>query len=640
MIKRRKKKPASHVGTIAAPWAKHDRVCKAFARGERMTVSQWAATHRVLNERESAEPGNWSNERTPYLVAPMDALGDPDITDIVIMKAAQVGASEMIRNAFGYWVDQDPGPTLFVMPDEDSAKEILAEKLHPYIKRTARLSDHLTANKRDLGHRKILLDNMETHAAWAGSPQSLASRPKRRVIFDEADKYPAWSGKEADPISLGSKRTTTFGHRALRVIQGTPTTRMGPIWQAWEACPVKYRFHVPCPDCGEYAVPAWTQIRWPEVPGTREEQGAAIERDGLAWYQCALCEAKIQERQRSAILRHGVWCPEGYQTVNRDGELVGTAPDSRRVGFHIPATISPWVSWSQMAGEFVAAIGHENKMMDWRNSRLGEPYEVRAAAIRSDVFEAKVRAGHKPGIVPSWASMLIATVDTQKDHFWYVIRAWGVGFKSRLITYGKVGTFAELRDRCLGSSYPVDDASRGKIAPHVLLIDSGGGTADDDHDLNRTHQVYQFAQSDPARIFACKGWGGKAELEAPIRQTYISAALPGSAQPAKVSLYHLKVGYFKDILAARMGTTDETVTDRWEVHEKIDIEYMRQMASEHKVLLRKGRQQIARWVPVASGAANHLWDCEAMQIAGSQIAHVETPPPPRYKVGRVGSYGV
>lgn len=613
------------------PIADVPRVREAWAIPRRATPAEWAAEHRVLGEKDSSEPGRWSNLRTPYLVEPMNACADPEITDVVWMKAAQVGASEAVRNVVGYWIDQDPGPVLAVMPDQASAEEILAEKLAPLIRATPALAKHLTDRAHDVGKRKILLDNCEIHAGWAGSPQSLATRPKRYVINDEADKYPTWSGKESDPIALGAKRTTTFGHRAKRLILGTPTIRSAPIWQAWEASPIKRRLHVPCPACGEYAPMAFSQVRWPQgLPGSRAEQGAAIEDGDLAWYECpkAKCGAKIHEKQRRTMVARGVWAADDHELVEPDGKRVGRAPKSRKVAYHIPALLSPWVSWSMMAGEFIAAIGNESRMMDWRNSRLGEPYEVRAAAVKRDAFDEKIGAGHKPGLVPPWAGMLLSTADTQKDGWWWTVRAWGHGFRSRLIAHGFARTFAELRAATLDGRYGWDGITLDPIAPQMLAIDSGGGTADDvGSDLNRTDQVYQFALSDPARIFAVKGFGGHRELEVPIRQTYVSYAPPGGKAPAQVALYHLKTGYFKDVLAARIAAP-ATATDGWELHSGIDADYVRQLTSEHKVILRKGRGQVARWVPVTAGAANHLWDCEVYQQAAAMIAHVELLPAP------------
>lgn len=603
-----------------------ERVHRVLAVPRRQRPSEWAAEHRVLQTKDSSEPGPWSNLRAPYLTAIMDACGDPEVSDVVVPKAAQVGLSEVMRNVLAYWIANDPGPALWVMPDETSAKGVMAEKLLPMIQATPALAGHLTDRKHDAGATKILLDHMEIHCAWATSPQSLASRPKRYVINDEVDKFPTWSGDESDPVALGNKRRTTFGHRSKGALLSTPTTRAGAIWKAWEACPVRLRYHIPCPHCGEFGAPSWSQVRWPaDLPGTRAEQASAIEVGALAWYHCARCGARIEERQRESMVARGVWAADGCETVAKDGTLVGERPKSRRIGFHVPALISPWVSWSQMAAEFVAAIGDEAKMMDWRNSRLGEPFEVRAATVKSGAFDEKIAAGHHPGLVPAWAGVVLSSADTQKDGYWFVNRAWGHGFRSRLISHGHVATLAELRAQTIDARFPWDGVALEPIAPQLLIIDSGGGTDTASSDLNTTHQVYQFALGDPARIYAAKGYGNRVELDVPIRQTFISYAAPGDPTPSKLALYHLRVGYFKDVLAARIGKPP-TDPESWELHAKVDADYCRQLTSEHKVIMRKGRGQVARWVPVTAGAANHLWDCEVYQTAAAQIAHVELLP--------------
>lgn len=613
-----------------------ERVHRVLAVPRRQTPSEWAAEHRVLQTKDSSEPGPWSNLRAPYLTAIMDACGDPEVSDVVVPKAAQVGMSEVMRNVLAYWIANDPGPALWVMPDETSAKGVMAEKLLPMIQATPALAEHLTARKHDAGATKILLDHMEIHCAWATSPQSLASRPKRYVINDEVDKFPTWSGDESDPVALGNKRRTTYGHRSKGAQLSTPTTRGGAIWKAWEACPVRLRYHVPCPHCGEYAVAAWSQVRWPQdLPGTRAEQAAAIEEGALAWYDCGRCGGRIEEAQRAGMVARGVWAADDYETVAKDGTLVGQRPKSRRIGFHVPALISPWVSWSQMASELVAAIGDEAKMMDWRNSRLGEPYEVRTGGVKSDAFDSLVAAGHRPGVVPIWATALLMTADTQKDHFWYIIRAWGVA-RSRLIAHGRCDTFDQLRALAFATRYPSEDKSAGSMTCAMIGIDSGGG-GDIDADMSRTHQVYQFALTDPARIVATKGWGGARELDTPVRQSSVAYNPPGGKAASQVALYHLRTGYFKDVLAARIAGDEGA--DPWEVHADIDQTYRRQMASEHKIILRRGRAQVTRWVPVSAGAANHLWDCESMQGALAQIAHVDTPRPPPRRYGVIAKIG-
>lgn len=100
-------------------------VLSAFASGlrpdARLSVSEWADAFRVLSSTGSAEPGKWRTARTPYLADIMDALtvGSP-YQKVVLMKGAQVGASEMAVNFLGYIADVSPGPALYLMPTLDA----------------------------------------------------------------------------------------------------------------------------------------------------------------------------------------------------------------------------------------------------------------------------------------------------------------------------------------------------------------------------------------------------------------------------------------------------------------------------------------------------------------------------------------
>lgn len=74
-----------------------DTALDQFLRGlippEELTGSEWAEKYRVLTSEASAEPGRWSNARTPYLIEPMDSMCgiDPDVRKVSLMFGAQLG---------------------------------------------------------------------------------------------------------------------------------------------------------------------------------------------------------------------------------------------------------------------------------------------------------------------------------------------------------------------------------------------------------------------------------------------------------------------------------------------------------------------------------------------------------------------
>src|SRR3989304_6311199 len=73
-----------------------------------LTVSQWADRYRKLSSESSAEPGQWYTDRAPFQRGIMDAVNDPMIQGIWVMKSAQIGWTEILNNVIGYFIDQDP----------------------------------------------------------------------------------------------------------------------------------------------------------------------------------------------------------------------------------------------------------------------------------------------------------------------------------------------------------------------------------------------------------------------------------------------------------------------------------------------------------------------------------------------------
>ena len=70
------------------------------------------------------------------------------------------------------------------------------------------------------------------------------------------------------------------------------------------------------------------------------------------------------------------------------------------------------------------------------------------------------KAIHPAGRIPAWATAIVASADTQKDHYWYMVRAWGPGYRSRLVDFGRVETLDDLRRATLEARWPVEGTDR------------------------------------------------------------------------------------------------------------------------------------------------------------------------------------
>jgi phage terminase large subunit GpA-like protein len=231
-----------------------------------LTVSEWADRNRILSPRDSAEPGRYRTDRTPYMREIMDALSPTHSPRrVVFMKSAQVGATTAGSNFIGYVVHHAPGPMLAVQPTVELAKRFSRQRLDPLIAESPVLRERVKpARSRDAGNTVL---SKEFPAGLliitgANSAVGLRSMPARYLFLDEVDAYPPSADEEGDPVALAEARTRTFSWRAKAFLASTPTIRgLSRIEREYEASDQR-RYFVPCPHCSEMQWLKFEGLRW------------------------------------------------------------------------------------------------------------------------------------------------------------------------------------------------------------------------------------------------------------------------------------------------------------------------------------------------------------------------------------------
>jgi phage terminase large subunit GpA-like protein len=613
--------------------------CDALRRPQVQTVSQWAEANRVLTAEESARPGPWRNSETPYLVGIMDATHRRGVEEVTHLKPTQVGGSELLRNITGHAIDCEPGPMQWNLADEESLKDMFDESLMPLIQNTESLKKKMTDRRWDMKRGRLRLRGMSIYGAWSGSAMKMARRPIRYLFNDELDKWKSWTGKEANPVKLARERTKTYGSRKRVYNTSTPTIESGYIWQAWLSCDLHFHYYIPCPHCGTYQRLIFPQVKWPKGMAAGQ-----VKATRAAWYECVKCKGEITDSSKQALLQAGRWINEN-QTIQLTGtvdepdtpnifakpwgmqewvfrgrryRVVGDDPPVAKIGFQISTLYSPssWVTFSDVAAEFLASKDYPELLQNFTNSWLAEIYKPVVHSTVASVLKEKEKIKVPALTIPDWALCLIATADTQKDCFYWVVRAWGENYKSQRVDHGQSKSFEDLRMECLNMGFK--GSSGLDEYPALMLIDSGG-TRDKETDESRTAQVYQFAQSDPTRIIAIKGVRPRPGSVWRIKSAKID---PNSKRPDDIKLYLLNTEVFKDTLAQFISEKPGGFGE-WLLNDEQDEEYLQQMSSEHKVVVDR-RTGFTAWQKVTTGAANHYWDCEYMQIAGADIVDLRS----------------
>lgn len=601
---------------------------------------EWAERNRVLTHTSNrVGPFRWS--ATPHTRAIVKIANTPGVAQLNIMKSSQGGGSESLRSLIGYWAAHAPDPTALALPNRTKGEQIFDNNIKPLFRDTPSLAALMTGRAHDITNDEIKLANgFRLALAWAGSSASAKSDPFRRVINDEVEEFEAFTGN-AHMVDLMRMRLRTYGDRAVEVNISTPGSPMGKMAQLFEGSDYKLYFLVECPGCRSRIRLIWPQLKFrhyePKEP-TNRAWAARILREDAAWYECQVCGHCIDERTKRRIVQDG-W----YGTVDENGVSDGVIVDAEsieewprrtKLSLHFSALYYLWTRFSDIAAEFIDAQGDLSKTIIFHTDTLGEPFQQRIAATDNSVFSRKSQEARLPeGIVPWWAAVLIAVIDTQAAGMnWMVIRAWGPGMRSQRIFHGEVPD-AELDRWCWGNPWRVENDLFPPMICGLVLRDSGGGR-EEGMTASRTMEVYRWCLERSAHVRAIKG-DNKPRPGLFIRrgQGWLRTG-DRVKRGDPVPLWLLDVHHFQDELAdmisrelASTSEDGETISeDAWSLNQRDDPIYNAHMAALIKTAVREGSNLAEKWAPFQQGARHDLRDCEGYQVAAAYMANVHLLP--------------
>lgn len=554
---------------------------------EKLTVSQWAEKYRVLDESSNFS-GRWSNDITPYLVGIMDAFNDPYIQEINFCKPTQVGGTEAMLNMLGWIIMDNPSPTMIVYPSDDLAKDTSNDRIKPSLSKTPEIKERFYENSSK--ELNLKFRGMRIYLRGSGSPGKLASKSIKYLFFDEIDKMDGASRKEASPYNLAKERTRTFTYSKKIYTCSTPTLKTNYVWQIHEDADEQRKYFVPCPHCGEYITFVFKQIRFPEG----KEGMTNAERAKDAVYVCQKCGCVITDRDKIKMLRKGEWRDVKKNCVGRP----------RKVSFWLNALYSRFLTWAEIALEFLDSKDDPEQLQNFVNSWLAEPWEDTKLKTNADlVLERQTESAEF--VVPDWAKMLTAGVDVQENCLYWTIRAWGNYMTSQNIAHGQAFSFVEL-EKIMNLEYRMQNGSPMLVS--LALIDSG----------YNADSVYDFCVGNSDWALPSKGSSN------PMNSHYKFSTVNKSGSKAfGMNLVLIDTGKYKDMIAGRMRK--QNGSGAWMVYAGCDREYAEQVTAEHKVNTRTNNGKMKQeWVQKTSHADNHYLDCEVYAMAAADVMGVRS----------------
>lgn len=447
--------------------ALRDELAELIRPRARILPSQWAERHRSLKKGTTANPGRWRNSYLPWLEAILDAFIACTWADgIVVMKAAQVGGSEILVTLLGYLFATDPGPTLFLCTTQDIAREFALDRFEHMIESTPVLRRVFLAGKKN--RETILVKPAiggKLIVAGAGSPNKLISRPIRYVALDEEDRLPTFAGIGSGR-ELAEKRVQEFSTRQRTGIFSIahPTNPDVGVAQTYRDETDRREWRIKCAHCSAEFTQSWEHVDTP-TPDPAD-----------AIYRCPLCSEELSDAQRWAASRRGRF----MATRGAD------EPEPRFVGFRVSRLDHPRVTLAEIARVFLACRT-EAELRVFHNMVLGLPYREASIVLTADDVKAKVDPRGTPRRCPAdtWAITLGTDVQkgTEVVTLYYVIVAWTRNGNAVVLEYGKLLGWA-AQDALL---VRFEAAQAGRQEPRRIraaAIDYGW----------KTREVYEFCR--------------------------------------------------------------------------------------------------------------------------------------------------
>jgi phage terminase large subunit GpA-like protein len=575
---------------------------EALAPPPILTLSEWAERFAYLSRETSAEPGKF--RAFAYQNGILDAVTDPAVRTITVMKSARVGFTKMLDHVVGFFIHQDPSPILIVQPRVEDAEDYSRTEIAPMLRDTpclAAIAGDLKAKDSDQRIlKRVFRNGASVSFVGANSPGGFRRITARVVAFDEVDGYPSGgAGLEGDQIALGTKRTETFWNRKI-ILGSTPTAKgVSRIEKSWEESD-KRRYFVPCPHCGHKQTIQWRNIRWDRDEATGEH---------LPRTAHLICEENgcvIEERHKPWMIDNGEWIAE--------------APFAGHAGFHIWAGYSlfPNASWGNLVEEWLRVHKDPMLLRTFINLVLGETWEEDADAPDWHPLY-KRRESYKELTIPADALIVVMGVDVQKRGLFVEITGWTSDRRSYVIlaqylsagSAEKPGDTSDPDDPCwkrLSELHetPLADAFGGSRRIDATGIDCRYNASCVYEWVRRHHNSYAIRTEE--------GWGRQA-LSAPhlIDYDWRGKRVRKGVQQWKCGSYNLKARFYAYLNRETSISDDGSIaapSGYCHFGDFLDEGYFRQITAEYI-----GTDKAGNRIWKQREFDNHWLDCRVMAMA-------------------------
>jgi len=531
-------------------------------------------------------PGKWKTDRTPYVRAPMHSFVDPDTDVVVVIMRRQRAKTELGLNCLGFAWKTMPGPSLWITPTEKLARSMAADRIEQMFDTVEGLRDITSQKAR--GSLERYVAGSRFGIGWAGSRTEVASHPCKYAVIDERSRMVGDAGGEGDPVRIIQEGGAMFPG-ATSIVLSSPTEEGICPTYAWWAQGTRMRWCWRCQGCGEWFVPCWATVVYPERAPyhiIREE----------AQIRCPTCERMLMDEQvkdQTADYVPAIIDENGEPQLSPELEVRNSV-----ASYWVTGLADQITSIGKTAESYVRAAreGEPGAVQAIVNTACGELWRIPSQGMRADAIKDR----QVEDIPADDIQLVTVGVDVQEMSLYLTVRGWCAGVTSYLLAREQIHGATEFEDVWTDLAKMLDSPFMGR-RPALVLIDSGYQTA----------MVY-------AQCRKRLNWApakGLDRAERPYWDTNVDESVSG--RPLKtLKLWRYSADTWKQWLYARIRW-DRDQPGAWYVPNHIDDEYCAQVTNERSRISRGKRI----W-ETTGNRQNHYGDCEVLAAIAADIQGV------------------
>ncbi|SEQ48897.1 Phage terminase, large subunit GpA [Amphritea atlantica] len=604
----------------------------AAKAAELLTLPKRKSTKEFL-ETEYVLPdfGEYDFYYTPYFIGVCAALDDPDVVEVDLMKAAQIGWTFFLLGFICKVISEseyDPCPIIALFAKTGDAKNFHDEKFLPTAQANSSVTDVMdVSTSRKSGAR---WDNRTYPGGFiklvgSNSPGNVKSTSKVGVgVVEEPDDTADNVAGQGDAIGNIEERLKRFIGSML-IVGGTPAVKGLSKTEARLDQTDKRVLPVVCHNCGESHVLNWDNVHWDSVDeGTEVHPVYGRALPDSAVYRCPCCGWEWDDYQRQENIRNT--CFNAFDAGDVNAGWVPTATFTGRAGFMGLSELyvcMPGTSLADVVKDYLSAKaefekGNENSLIKFTNQKLGQAYEYKGDNVSADELRAKAE-DYPELVVQRGGVFLTAGVDVQRDRLAIKVKAWGRDLESWLVCYTEIYAKNDINDindpvwgeldRILFGSY------RHEIGA-VVRIKSASLDTSDGVTQGATYHYVRSRRGRGLNLMAIKG---ATSADAPI--VTLPRRMDINSQKTKADKFGLQVWRVgtqaaKDLISGHLKLSGSG-PNRIHYYESVRADYYDQMTGEIKAPSRTQRGKMV-WQQ-KSGTAIEAWDCEVYATHAAMV---------------------